>query len=252
MCYNWIKEDGDIMLITSVNNERIKELVKLKDKKYRDNNNLFFIEGYDIVLEAYKNKLIKELYVLDGTVVDMDIPVTYVSYEVMKKISDMGSVSEYYGVCYKKEEIRIGNRIIMLDNIQDPGNLGTIIRSAVAFNFDTVVLSKDTVDLYNPKVIRSTKGMLFNINIIVRDLEEFISELDGYTVYGTDVVNGNNIKDEDVASKVGLVIGNEGRGISDGVKKLCNKFIYIDMNNMCESLNASVAASILMYEVNNK
>ena len=240
------------MLITSLNNERIKELVKLKDKKYRDKNNLFFVEGKDIVIEAYKNSLLKELYVLEGTAVDMDVPVTFVSSDVMKKISDMESISEYYGVCYKKEETDIGNRIIILDNVQDPGNLGTIIRSAVAFNFDTVVLSKGTVDLYNSKVIRSTKGMLFNTNIIVRDIEEFISNLDGYVVYGTDVVNGNNIRDIDVPKKIALVIGNEGRGISDKVRSLCDKFIYIDMNNMCESLNASVAASILMYEVNNK
>ena len=240
------------MLITSVNNDRIKELVRLKEKKYRDNNNLFFVEGKDIVLEAYKYSLIKELYVLEGTVVSMDIPYTYVSYDVMKKISDMESVSEYYAVCYKKKELDIGNRIIILDNIQDPGNLGTIIRSAVAFNFDTVVLSKGCVDLYNPKVVRSTKGMLFNINIIVRELESFINDLDDYIVYGTDVINGNNIRDENIPTKIALVIGNEGKGISDNIKKLCNKFIYIDMNNKCESLNASVAASILMYEVNNK
>ena len=240
------------MLITSVNNERIKELVKLKEKKYRDKCNLFFVEGYDIVIEAYKNGVVKELYLLDGVECNMDVPIIYVSMDVMKKISDMESVSEYYAVCYKKEELEIGNRVIMLDGIQDPGNLGTIIRSAVAFNFDTVVLSKDTVDLYNPKVIRSTKGMLFNINIIVRELECFINNLDGYTIYGTDVVNGNNIRDVDISDKLGIVIGNEGRGISDNVRKLCNKFIYIDMNNDCESLNASVAASILMYEVNNK
>lgn len=240
------------MLITSVNNDRIKELVKLKDKKYRDNNNLFFVEGYDIVIEAFKNNLLKELYVLDGALVDIDIPVTYVSYDVMKKISDMESISEYYGVCYKKKEMDIGNKIIILDNIQDPGNLGTIVRSSVAFNFDTVVVSKNTVDLYNPKVIRSTKGMLFNVNILVRDLEDFITSLDGYTIYGTDVVNGENIREIDVPLKMGLVIGNEGKGVSDKVRSLCNKFIYIDMNSMCESLNASVAASILMYEVNNK
>ena len=240
------------MLITSVNYDRIKELVKLKDKKYRDTNKLFFVEGYDIVIEAYKNNLLKELYVLDGTLVDMDIPVTYISRDVMKKISDMESISEYYGVCYKKEEMGVGNRIIILDNIQDPGNLGTIVRSSVAFNFDTVVVSKNTVDIYNPKVIRSTKGMLFNVNILVREIDKFIPTLEDYVIYGTDVVNGDNIRNIDVPLKIGLVIGNEGKGVADGVRALCNKFIYIDMNSMCESLNASVAASILMYEVNNK
>ena len=240
------------MLITSVNNDRIKELVKLKDKKYRDKYGIFFVEGKDIVDEAYNNNLIKELYVLDGTIVDMDIDYTYVSSEVMKKISDMESISEYYAVCYKKKELEIGNRIVILDNIQDPGNLGTIIRSAVAFNFDSIILSKDSVDLYNPKVIRSTKGMLFNINIMVRELDVFINELDNYVIYGTDVVNGNNIKYEDIPERLGIVIGNEGKGVSDKIKGLCNKFIYIDMNNGCESLNAGVAASILMYEVNNK
>ena len=183
------------MLITSVNNDRIKELVKLKEKKYRDKSNLFFIEGLDIVNEAYKQSMLKELYVLEGTLVDIDVPVTYVSYDVMKKISDMESISEYYGVCYKKKEKDIGNRIIVLDGIQDPGNLGTIIRSAVAFNFDTVVLSENTVDLYNPKVIRSTKGMLFNVNVIVKKLDVFLSDLDEYVIYGTDVVDGNNISD---------------------------------------------------------
>lgn len=240
------------MLITSLNNDRVKELVKLKEKKYRDINNVFFIEGYDLVSEAYKNNVIKELYVLDGIDCEFDIPYTYVSHEVMKKISDMESISEYYAVCNKKKEDVVGDRIIILDGIQDPGNLGTIIRSAVAFNFDTVVLSKTTVDLYNPKVIRSTKGMLFNVNIIQRELDVFMKLLDGYTIYGTDVVNGVNVKDIEMPLKLGLVIGNEGRGISDKVRELCNKFIYIDMNRMCESLNASVAASILMYEVNNK
>ena len=240
------------MLITSVNNDRIKELVKLKDKKYRDKNNLFFIEGYDIVLEAYKNGFIKELYVLDGTLVDMEVPVTYVSYDVMKKISDLESISEYYAVCYKKEDTEIGNKIMILDGLQDPGNLGTIIRSAVAFNFDTVVISKNTVDLYNPKVIRSTKGMLFNKNVIVRELDEFINELGDYLICGTDVLGGVNIKDIEMPDKVAIIIGNEGKGISDSVRNLCDKFIYIPMNGDCESLNAAVAASILMYEVSNK
>ena len=241
------------MTITSVNNERIKELVKLKEKKYRDKMGLFFIEGLDIIEEAYKNGLLKELYILDGYDSPYkDIPYTNVSYEVMKKISDMESVSEYYGVCKKIQEKELGKKIIILDGIQDPGNLGTIIRSAVAFNIDTVVLSRECVDLYNSKVLRSTKGMIFNKNVIVRDIVPFIDSLDKYTIYGTSVTNGEDIKSIELPEYIALVIGNEGKGISQEVYDRCNKFIYIKMNDRCESLNAGVAASIIMYEVNNK
>ena len=241
------------MLITSVNNDKIKELVKLKDKKYRDKVNSFFIEGIDLCNIAYEKGLLREIYILDGANNIYDgVPYTYVSHDVMKKISDLGSVSDYYGVCSKKVEEDIGNRILILDDIQDPGNLGTIIRSAVAFNFDTIVVSYGTVDLYNPKVVRSTKGMLFNVNILVRDIVSFIKELDNYTIYGSDVIDGVNIKDEIMSSKLAIVIGNEGKGISDRVRECCNRFIYIGMNNDCESLNAGVAASIIMYEVDNK
>ena len=241
------------MLITSVNNDKVKELVKLKDKKYRDINDLFFVEGKDLCDIAYEKGLLRQIYILDGYDNIYDgIPYTYVSHEVMKKISDMGSVSEYFGVCSKIVENDIGNKILVLDDIQDPGNLGTIIRSAVAFNFDTIVLSRGTVDLYNPKVVRSTKGMLFNINIIVRDTLPFLNELDDYVIYGTDVDNGVNIKNETIPEKIVIVIGNEGKGISQEVRECCHKFIYINMNNSCESLNAGVSASIIMYEVNNK
>ena len=241
------------MIITSLNNDTVKELVKLKEKKYRDLTDTFFVEGKDICDIAYQKGLLRQIYILDGYDNIYDgIPVTYVSDNVMKKISDMASTSEYFGVCAKKVEEELGNRILILDDIQDPGNLGTIIRSAVAFNFDTIVLSTGTVDLYNPKVVRSTKGMLFNINIIVRNLSSYLNNLENYTIYGTDVTNGINIKDENIPSKVAIVIGNEGRGISEEVRNHCNKFIYINMNSECESLNAGVSASIIMYEVDNK
>lgn len=241
------------MVITSVKNERIKELVKLKDKKYRDKMGLFFIEGLDIIDEAYKSGVLKYIYILDGYDNPYgDIPCIYVSYDVMKKISDMESISEYYGVCEKIDNDKVGDRVIILDGIQDPGNLGTIIRSAVAFNFDTVVISKNSVSIYNPKVLRSTKGMIFNINIKCTELPQLIDGLSDYTIYGTDVCNGVNIKSEKLPLKMALVIGNEGNGISETVKSRCNKFVYIDMNDKCESLNAGVAASIIMYEVNRR
>ena len=241
------------MLITSVSNERVKELVKLKDKKYRDDTHSFFVEGKDLCDSAYENGLLRELFIMDGYDNIYDgIPYTYVSHDVMKKISDMNSVSEYFGICSKKVEGDIGNKKVILDNIQDPGNLGTIIRSAVAFGIDTILLSKDTVDMYNPKVVRSTKGMLFKQNIIVRDIPTFLSELDDYQIYGTDVTNGVDIRNTSMGDKVAIVIGNEGNGISNEVRKLLDKYIYIKMNDECESLNAGVAASIIMYEVSKK
>ena len=142
-------------------------------------------------------------------------------------------------------------RIIILDNVQDPGNIGTIIRSAKAFNVDTVVLGKGTVKKYNEKVIRSSQGMLFKVNIIEEDLKTFIPRLkdDGYLVYGTDVVAGKDVKNVNLEGKVALVLGNEGNGVSQDIKELVNDNLYIKINDDCESLNVAAAASILMYEM---
>ena len=166
------------MIITSTNNEHIKELNKLKEKKYRDITNSFLIEGEHLVNEAAKKEVITELIILEGTNYYLDnIKTTHVSKEVMKKLSNMDSYPNVMGLCKKIEEKRIGNKILILEDIQDPGNLGTIIRSAVAFDIDTIILSPKTVDLYNNKVIRSTQGMLFHINIIIKDLEKIITKL---------------------------------------------------------------------------
>ena len=153
------------MYISSVNNEFIKETAKLNNKKYRDLTNTFLIEGEHLVKEAKKNNLIKTIIVLEDFQYETDLNKVIVTKEVMKKLSDNPSIPKIMAIVYKKECTRIGNKVLILDRLQDPGNLGTIIRSAVAFGFNTLILSDDTVDLYNPKVIRSTQGMLFNINI---------------------------------------------------------------------------------------
>lgn len=242
------------MIITSVNNDRIKNICRLKEKKYRDITNTFLIEGEHLVKEAYKKKLLKEIYILDGNNVSFDIDTFYVSKEVMKKISSTDSICNVVGVCYKKKEENLGNRLLILDNIQDPGNLGTIIRSSKAFNIDTMIISPNTVDIYNSKVLRSTQGMIFHINIMVRDLESFISELkeDNYKIYGTKVDGGINVKDIDIPCKYALVIGNEGNGMSVNISNLCDENLYIKMNNDVESLNAAVATSILLYEMDDR
>lgn len=242
------------MLITSLNNEHIKEIIKLKEKKYRDLSNTFLIEGRHLVLEAHREKKIVELILEQDELFPLDTNTLYVSSNVMKKLSDLSTPSNVMAVVEKLDEKPIGEKILILDNIQDPGNLGTIIRSAVAFNFDTIVLSPGTVDLYNPKVIRSTQGMMFHINIIVKEPVSFINELknEGYKIVGTKVTNGVDVRDSKTYSHFALIIGNEGKGMSEELSELCDEYLYIKMNDQCESLNAAVAASILMYEISNK
>lgn len=242
------------MYITSINNEYIKEISKLNEKKYRDKSNKYLIEGLHLVTEALKYDIIDTIIIREDFSYETNIKHIIVSNEVMKKISDNPSIPKIMAVVNKKESTIKGNKILLLDRLQDPGNLGTIIRSAVAFNFDTIILSNDTVDLYNSKVLRSTQGMLFNINILRQDLTSVINELknNNYTIYGTKVDNGNDVKEINKINKFALIIGNEGTGISDNILKQCDKYLYIKMNNNCESLNAGVAASILMYEMGNK
>lgn len=242
------------MYISSINNEYIKEISKLNEKKYRDKSSKYLIEGLHLVTEALKYDIIDTIIIREDFNYETNIKHIIVSSEVMKKLSDNPSIPKIMAVVNKKESTIKGNKILLLDRLQDPGNLGTIIRSAVAFNFDTIILSNDTVDLYNSKVLRSTQGMLFNINILRQDLTNVINELknNNYTIYGTKVDNGYDVKEINNINKFALIIGNEGTGISDNILKQCDKYLYIKMNNNCESLNAGVAASILMYEMGNK
>jgi len=242
------------MYISSINNDFIKDTSKLKEKKYRDKLNRFLIEGEHLVKEAIKNGVVKTIIVLDEFSFETDLEKIVVTKEVMKKLSDNPSVPRIMAIVEKKECTRVGNKVIILDRLQDPGNLGTIIRSAVAFDFDTLILSDDTVDLYNPKVIRSTQGMLFNINIKRCNIKEMIDTLKkkDYLILGTRVSGGTNVKDYSVNKKFALIIGNEGQGISNEILNMCEDYLYIEMVNRCESLNAGVAASILMYELGGK
>lgn len=241
------------MIITSLDNDNVKKWKKLCKKKYRDEFGIYLVEGEHLVEEAYKSGVLDKVIVLDGEDYSYD-NIIYVSYEVMKAISSLDTPNKIMGVCKKKENIEIvGKRFLLLDGIQDPGNLGTIVRSAVAFNIDTIILSDDTVDLYNPKVLRSTQGMIFHTNIFSYDIVAFINILKsmGITVYGTDVNNGIDARELSSLDKTSfaLVMGNEGNGVRKEVKELCDKNLYINMNENVESLNVGVATSILLYEL---
>ena len=233
------------MNITSLQNEHVKYWNSLKEKKVRDKERRFFIEGDHLISEARKQNLVLETISTVNESADF-----LVTKEIMKKISSQATISENAAVVRFIPEDKISGNIIVLDGIQDPGNLGTIIRSCIAFGFTNIILGDTSVDLYNPKVIRATEGMIFHINVLRRNLLDFLPTLKGmnYKIVGTDVVSGKDIrklKKENIA----LVLGNEGNGISEDVKNLCDEFVNIKMSSNCESLNVGVAASILMYEV---
>lgn len=238
-------------MYSSIQNEKIKSIKKLREKKYRDIEGLFIVEGKNLVMEAYKNNLLKTLIVLDNSSFNLSIETIRVSKNVMKYLSELNTPNEIMGICYKKKEENISGNILILDNIQDPGNLGTIIRSAVAFSISTIIVSPDTVSIYNSKVLRSTQGLLFDVNIIVRDISSAIDDLkqNGYKIYGTKVDNGKNLKDMDSTNKYAVIMGNEGSGVNKDILDKCDEYIYIPMNEKCESLNVGVATSIILYEM---
>lgn len=240
------------MLYSSINNEKIKNIKKLNNKKYRDEMSTYLIEGEHIVREAYENNVLEELILLENTKLNLDIKTNYVTENVLKYISNLDTPNGIIGICKKKENKQIGDKIVILDNIQDPGNLGTIIRSCVAFNIDTLVLSNNCVDLYNSKVIRATQGMMFKLNIITsNNLENLINDLKekNYVIYTTNVNNGKSLKTIEKSSMFAIIMGNEGKGVSEKINLLADEYIYIDMNKKCESLNVAVATSIILYEL---
>ena len=237
-------------MIESIHNPKVKLLIKLKNKKDIESNNLFIVEGQYLVEEAIKNNYIKEIFLLDKED-NIYGEVTYVTKDILKKITNLTNPPKVIALCYLLKAKEIKGNVLILDNIKDPGNLGTIIRSAVAFNYDTIIISKESVSLYNPKVIRATEGMLFNINIITNDLIPYINKLkkDNYFIYGTDVKEGV-LPESESKNKHALIIGSEANGINQDILKLCDHNLYIKMNKKCESLNASISASILMHELN--
>ena len=235
-------------MIESLNNEKIKYYTKLNDKKYRKSEKLFIAAGEHLVTEALKKNIVKEILLLNGEE-NVYGDVTYVTSDILKKVSDLTNYPKVLAICYIKDDLKIEGNVVALDNIKDPGNLGTIIRSAVAFNYDTILLSEECVDVYNSKVVRATEGMLFNVNIVTCDLFSTLLKLkeSGYKIYGTDVVNGESPAYE--SNKHVLIIGSEAIGMSNSIREICDKNLYIKMNDKCESLNAGVSASILMYEL---
>ncbi len=237
--------------IVSSNNALIKKICKLHKRKYRDQEGKFLIEELHLLQEAHVAQLLDILFVREGEAVPFDFENTYfVSDEVLKRLSLNVSSVNYIGVANKANyAAQSYSRCIFLDNVQDPGNVGTIIRSAYSFGFDAVYLSKGCVDAYNEKCIRSTQGALFHIPIIECDIDSVVSEKinSGHQVYATCLQGAKPLSSYVFPSNnISFVFGNEGKGVSPSILSLCNQKVYIEMSAF-ESLNVAIAASICMY-----
>ena len=234
-------------VINSTNNFKVLQWCKLKNKVYRDKQNRFIVEGYHLVQEAYRANCLKELISTEKNN-SFDVASHQVTYSVMEKLTALATPTKIIGICTKAAQTNCGNSILLVDQIHHPGNLGTIIRSAVAFNVDTIVLN-NSVDVYNHKVIQATQGMIFHINIIKSPIKDFILELkkQNYQIIGTDVKDGLQLQSVKANKKRAVLVGNEGEGVGDELLDVCDIKVNIKMNKKCESLNVGVATSIILY-----
>ncbi len=252
-------------MITSLNNEKIKTFLALKDKKVRYQEKRFLIEGLHLVEEAFKTSLLDTIITSDEKIVDQfsNINTIFVNEAIIKKLSSTTSPQPIIGIVkmpsydddFKQLIAKKDLKLVMLDDINDPGNLGTIIRTTAALGFDGIIISPNTVDLYNEKVIRATQGVLFKIPIIKKDLKKTIMILKSHQIkcYAT-ALFGNTIAIENLnpASSFAICFGNEARGINTNLMPLMDEVITLPMKKDVESLNVAVASGIIMYELINK
>ena len=253
-----------MQIITSKENQLVKHICKLKEKKYRTQYNEFIVEGVKLVKEAIKenakikniviNKTGKESKLIEKYLGNELEKINYVQVEdnIFKLISEVENPQGILAVVQKKfekNEIKNEEMIVALDGLQDPGNLGTLLRSAVAFGFDGVILGDGCVDVYNEKVIRSTQGAIFKIPIEFHSLKEYVPMLqaNGVKVYGTSLENGQPLGEIEEDSQMAFILGNEGQGVNPELLSTTNRNIFIEMTQNIESLNVSIAGSIIMY-----
>jgi len=243
------------MKITSATNNLIKYFSRLQDKKVRDEEQLFILEDEDLIKIAMKKNIVKS-YLFYGDLPDYDytnVDMIEVTPEIIRKISFLTTPRKSLCIChYLKNQDIIGSSIVALDGIQDPGNGGTIARSALAFNFSGLLISNNSFDQYNDKFIRATKGSLFDLPIVRVDLASAIKDYMklGYRIVAAEITpNAVMIKKYKPIGKYILVLGSEGQGLSKEIRDLCDVSVYIPQSNLVESLNVGVAASICMYEL---
>lgn len=239
-------------VITALTNPYIKSLSKLKIKKYRESEKKFLIEGYHLVKEAQAAHRLQQVLITDEKDYLPGIENILVNRDIILKLANTKNPQNIIGICeYHFEKKISGQRFLLLDGINDPGNLGTLIRSALGFNIDQIILGDNCVDLYNDKVIRATQGAFFKINLIQKPLLEAIKILKKQNVYliGTSLKNAQPLKTLSKVDKYAIILGNEALGISDEILNLTDINIKIEISPHLESLNVAIAGAIVMYHL---
>lgn len=253
-------------MITSIQNPKIKKVVQLLNKsKVRKKEGTFIVEGKKIIDEIELNR-ISEIYMTDAFhekesdyvrgLMDKKIKIEIVNNSVMRHISGSVTPQGILGVIKivpTKLDMMLDDNplIIILENIQDPGNLGTIIRTCDAVKASGVIISKGSVDLYNPKVVRATMGSIFRVPVItdsnlIEDIK--ILKKNDIKILASHLQGSHDLYESDLTREIGVLIGNEGNGLTDEIAGLAHMNIKIPMIGKSESLNAGVATSIIAYE----
>ena len=260
-------------MIESSSNSHIKKIQKLmKNARFRRQEQAFVVEGWKMVAEALEHRLVKEIYLSDQasheyrsrlehgelTVPENDMMVEIVSDQCFRVVADTVTPQGILAVVqmpeYDKEKIlsSTDSALLCLEDIQDPGNLGTMMRTAEGAGMSALVLSKGCVDLFNPKVVRSTMGALFRVPFFV--CEDMTTEVEllkkaGFVTYAAHLEAERNFMEEEYSEKTAILIGNEANGLSDAVSEKADRRLKIPMEGKLESLNAAVSAALFMYEV---
>lgn len=244
--------------IQSVKNPQVKQWKKLLTKKERDKTGTFLIEGFHLIEEALKQReQIVEIIVSDK----IELPprldfgsnsITTVTDEISKELSDTETPQGIYAVCRETVDqtyVEKAKSLLLIDAVQDPGNLGTMIRTADAAGIDAVIVGHGSVDIYNSKVLRSAQGSHFHLPIVPGNLEEWIETLKkrNIPVYGTTLENAKTYTEIAPQEEFALIVGNEGSGMNKDLLAKTTSNLYIPIYGQSESLNVAVAAGILLY-----
>ena len=258
---NWTLFCCDIILImkiTSVNNDIVKETAKLLQRKYRDEIGMFLLEGEKCIEEALHSGIeIERLFVQEGYSRFNNMDIVETTDAVLNKISDTKSAPKCVAVAkqVKYNWDKNYKRVVLLENIKDAGNLGTIIRTSCAFNIDAIILYGDTVDLYNPKCVRATVGNLWKVPVFsISNFDELKRQTDDFTPIATLPKSKNTIWLDDFKApeKTLIMFGTESDGLSEELKTYAKQFgqnLTIKMSDKVESLNLSISAGIIFYSL---